>query len=223
MGLPSWLRQYRICLQCRLRFDSWVRKIPWRRKWQPTPVFFCGQGQRSLRSQRVGHDWVTNSFTLTYQFIIKIYGKGLSWASIWKRHGHIMRGRGWNFPALYGTLISQDLHLFTSLRALQTPYSGILMMTSSHGHVQLLTPFPVLPPFLENGRELKILSFYLELGLSDDQLLSRCFRSPPKLPYGTKMTTINQEVLRNLGTLSGTRTKDQILEPNMVLMLFRSY
>ena len=20
-------------------FDSWVRKIPWRRKWQPTPVF----------------------------------------------------------------------------------------------------------------------------------------------------------------------------------------
>ena len=21
------------------RFDPWVRKIPWRRKWQPTPVF----------------------------------------------------------------------------------------------------------------------------------------------------------------------------------------
>ena len=20
-------------------FDPWVRKIPWRRKWQPTPVF----------------------------------------------------------------------------------------------------------------------------------------------------------------------------------------
>jgi len=31
-------------------FDSWVRKIPWRRKWQPTPVFLPGesQGQRSL-------------------------------------------------------------------------------------------------------------------------------------------------------------------------------
>ena len=26
--------------QCRRhRFDSWVSKIPWRRKWQPTPVF----------------------------------------------------------------------------------------------------------------------------------------------------------------------------------------
>ena len=49
--LPWWLRLYRICLQCRrLRFDSWVRKIPWRRKWQPTPVFLPGEshGQRSL-------------------------------------------------------------------------------------------------------------------------------------------------------------------------------
>ena len=23
----------------RLSFDPWVRKIPWRRTWQPTPVF----------------------------------------------------------------------------------------------------------------------------------------------------------------------------------------
>ena len=31
-------------------FDSWVRKIPWRRKWQPTPGFLPGEshGQRSL-------------------------------------------------------------------------------------------------------------------------------------------------------------------------------
>ena len=32
------------------RFDSWVRKIPWRRKWRPTPVFLPGEphGQRNL-------------------------------------------------------------------------------------------------------------------------------------------------------------------------------
>ena len=31
-----------ICLQCRRpRFDPSVGKIPWRRKWQPTPAFFC--------------------------------------------------------------------------------------------------------------------------------------------------------------------------------------
>ena len=30
-------------------FDSWVGKFPWRRKWQPTPVFLSGKphGQRS--------------------------------------------------------------------------------------------------------------------------------------------------------------------------------
>ena len=31
-------------------FDLWVRKFPWRRKWQPTLVFLPGEshGQRSL-------------------------------------------------------------------------------------------------------------------------------------------------------------------------------
>ena len=27
----------------RPRFDSWVGKIPWRRKWQPTPVSLPGK------------------------------------------------------------------------------------------------------------------------------------------------------------------------------------
>jgi len=32
------------------RFDPWVRKIPWRKEWLPTPVFLLGEflGQRSL-------------------------------------------------------------------------------------------------------------------------------------------------------------------------------
>ena len=48
----------------RHRFDLWVRKIPWRRKWQPTPVFLPekSHGQRSLAvyspwDRRVGHEW----------------------------------------------------------------------------------------------------------------------------------------------------------------------
>jgi len=34
----------------RCRFNPWVRKIPWRRKWQLTPVFLPGEshGQRRL-------------------------------------------------------------------------------------------------------------------------------------------------------------------------------
>ena len=44
MGLPWWLRWWSICLQCgRPRFDPWVGKIPWRRKWQPTPVLLPGK------------------------------------------------------------------------------------------------------------------------------------------------------------------------------------
>ena len=46
-------------------FNPWVQKIPWRRKWQSTPVFLPEKfhGQRSLRGYspwgcRVGHNWV---------------------------------------------------------------------------------------------------------------------------------------------------------------------
>ena len=40
-----------ILVQCRrCRFDPWVRQMPWRREWQPSPVFLPGEfrGQRSL-------------------------------------------------------------------------------------------------------------------------------------------------------------------------------
>ena len=38
------------CQYRRHRFDPWVRKIPWSRKWQPTPVFLPRKfrGQKSL-------------------------------------------------------------------------------------------------------------------------------------------------------------------------------
>ena len=41
--------------QCRrLGFNPWVGKNPWRREWQPTPVFLAGKfhGQRSLAGYR---------------------------------------------------------------------------------------------------------------------------------------------------------------------------
>ena len=50
-GFPGGSEGKRICLQCRRSgFVSWVGKIPWRREWQPAPVFLPGEfhGQRSL-------------------------------------------------------------------------------------------------------------------------------------------------------------------------------
>ena len=37
-------------------FDPWIRKMPWRRKWQPTPAFLPGKshGQRSLAGYSPG-------------------------------------------------------------------------------------------------------------------------------------------------------------------------
>jgi len=55
MGLPWCLRGKESAFQCRRhRFDPWVWKIPWRRKWQPTPGFLPGKsfGGRS----QLGYD-----------------------------------------------------------------------------------------------------------------------------------------------------------------------
>ena len=52
LWLPRRLSGKESTCQCRsCRFDPWVRKIPWSRKWQRPPVFFPGKfhGQRSLR------------------------------------------------------------------------------------------------------------------------------------------------------------------------------
>ena len=54
MGFLTWLSGKESVCRCRrqrrLVFNLWVRKVPWRRKWQPTAVFLPGKfhGQRSL-------------------------------------------------------------------------------------------------------------------------------------------------------------------------------
>ena len=48
-------------------FDPWVKKISWRRKWQPTAVFLLGKSHRQRilvgyspqGLKRIGHDLVT--------------------------------------------------------------------------------------------------------------------------------------------------------------------
>ena len=56
-GLPKWLsgkKKKKSTCQCRrhrrCEFNPWIRKIPWRRKWQATPIILPGKsnGWRSL-------------------------------------------------------------------------------------------------------------------------------------------------------------------------------
>ena len=58
-GLPRWLSDKESTCQWRIHsrwgFYPWVGKIPWSRKWQPTPVFLPGkfQEQRSLEGYSI--------------------------------------------------------------------------------------------------------------------------------------------------------------------------
>ena len=65
--LPRWLSGKEHACQCRRRrrrgFNPWIRKIPWRRKWQPLQHSCLGKpmdrepgGLQSTGSQRVRHD-----------------------------------------------------------------------------------------------------------------------------------------------------------------------
>ena len=65
--LPSSLEAFRwfsgneFTSQCRRHgFYPWIQKIPWRRKWQPTPVFLPG------KNTGVGLDHSSNSWTFVF-------------------------------------------------------------------------------------------------------------------------------------------------------------
>ena len=47
------------------QIPSLGQKIPWSRKWQPTPVFLP-DGLQSMGSQTARHDWATNTHTHTH-------------------------------------------------------------------------------------------------------------------------------------------------------------
>ena len=63
-GFPGGSDRKESACNVRPGFDPWVGKIPWKRSWQPTPVFLPGESPgteepgrlQSTASQRVGHD-----------------------------------------------------------------------------------------------------------------------------------------------------------------------
>ena len=72
-------------------FNSWVGKIPGRRKWQPTLVFLPGKSHEqgnlvgySPWGRRVRHSWATNTFTEERHL-----EKMSNWAFSFQVHGDI--------------------------------------------------------------------------------------------------------------------------------------
>ena len=80
IGLPWFLSGKESTCQFGCEFNLWDRKIPWRRKWQSTPVFLPGKshGHRSLADY---NPWGRKKFGLTYQVnnINKISMINVSW------------------------------------------------------------------------------------------------------------------------------------------------
>ena len=120
--------QYRRHKRC--GFDPWVGKIPWRRAWQPTPVFLPGEfhGQRSL----VGYSpWGCKELDMTGAIITHSAAE----ASL----GNIVKGKGptpntlshnlWELePVMCWNKVSRQFLLYHSLRYtdLKTPHSWLL-------------------------------------------------------------------------------------------------
>ena len=86
------------CLQGRrCEFEHWVVKIPWRRKWQPTPVFLPGEshGQRSLAGYSPwGHEgFDTSEHTHTPVQSVQLFKGELAGCtpalSTWRQRGRL--------------------------------------------------------------------------------------------------------------------------------------
>ena len=136
--LPTWLSGKESACQYRnRRFDPWIAKIPWRRKWQPTPVFLPGKfhGQRSLvgygpwghrESDTTEHSTHTAFFMVQFLHPYMTTGKAIA-LTIW-------------------TFVSKAMPLFFNMMSRFVmaflPRSKHLFMTTITFYSDFRAPFP---------------------------------------------------------------------------------
>ena len=129
VGLPRWLHgKESVCQYRRHEFNPWVRKIPWRRKWQHNLVFLLGKShrQRSLEGysprghKRVGHDLATKQQrTLMWSFLSFLFPLGWCGECFTQVAGNhlllvtimsVFCRRGWHFKNRQTKCTSWDIH-----------------------------------------------------------------------------------------------------------------
>ena len=126
------------CRRCKRRgFDPWVGKIPWRRAWQPTPVFLPGEfhGQRNLAGYSPwGHKESDTSETTTctctgYYSYLEIFLKIFTKSRVSGRWGLCL---SWAPPQLALCFV---LEVVSCIRQCVRHYSKNFMQDSSyHSH-----------------------------------------------------------------------------------------
>ena len=163
MVLPRWLSgKESACQRRRCGFDPWVEKIPWRRKWQPTPVFLPGKshGQRRLASYRQwGHKESDTTEQLTPQWEIPnanpamvIFPPAKTWQPSLSSPSQVYNTKQINKSTNQSAVNIQDsaLHyLPTHSSSLSPPIIPTATTTHSprHQRLQILLPHhcPLLP------------------------------------------------------------------------------
>ena len=76
LGFPGGASGKEPTCQCRGHkihsFDPWVEKIPWRRAWQPTPVFLPGMDRGAWQAtvHRVTESWIRLKWLSTHAMLL---------------------------------------------------------------------------------------------------------------------------------------------------------
>ena len=133
-GFPGGTSGKKLACLCRRHkrhgLVPWVRKIPWRRAWQPTPVFLPGklpctkESSRlySIGSQRVRHNWSHLPGTHTW-------------------HSYMRQVKSWR-----GWAGSPSAHTRKWLSSVQFSHSVVSSYLWSHGLQHARPPCPSLTP-----------------------------------------------------------------------------
>ena len=112
VGFPGGASGKEPTCPCRRRsLNPWVGKMPWRRAWQPTPVFPWTEelgGLQFIGLHRVGHDW--NDLARTH--------------TRWLYVGERWRKRGWSSDA------DEDCRDSTQMKGLYHPLNSLLCSTT---------------------------------------------------------------------------------------------
>ena len=107
----------------RRQFNPWVGKIPWSRKWQPTPVFLPQKfhGQRSL----VGYSPWGNKESLSHTHLVYIVSKQNEWNKC--IHAYI--------PLRWCSLLDSFPDSFSSFTFIKRPFSSSSLSACCKGGV----------------------------------------------------------------------------------------
>ena len=170
----SWanMPQQAYCLKCRIyrrfRFNPWIGKISWKRKWQPTPVSLPGKshGQRGLVSYSPWDDTESNTVEWLSSCIIRAksantrFGKG-SYSNYYRLREQSSSRSVW-----------AELHGPPSVRG---PYTQHMSSSTAGFLAAILKPLTAFTPKLMsketgNSRKRCVVSKYVHMAVHSPQL-----------------------------------------------------